>query len=323
MITNLIKKRINRSNSIFKRNNIGQVLQQIESRFYNPDQIHYVDKNVSGGAGDGTSWVNAYDTIQEGVDACGDGVGDLVIVAPGKYTENVAIINHASIKIIALFEGWETRIRPSDATDKLTLTPAGGSAIPGCGFAVMSRSVEISGFILDTGGGYCGIYVGDGYRIDTSYDENAASARIRNNYFRGGSEGLYGIVLDGCSDNVVIEDNIFDGHTAPHIYISPGGSRTVQNPIIRGNEFKNTASGIYGIDMYNSNTTVGIVVRENSFGDKTAVDGYACRFQGTGVHHFVGNYDCSNGGATGSATDYMAGNFEAHAMSSPVYVGES
>ena len=285
----------------------------------------HVDQSSGDDNYTGLDWDHPLATIQAAVDKCGDGVGDTIYVAPGKYTENVLIADHASIKIIAPFEGWETRIRMSDATTKYPFTPVGGSATacPGCGFNVLSRSVEIAGFILDGGGGYGGIYIGDGYRIDTGYDENSASAFIHDCYFRGGGEGLYGIVCDGASDDVRIENNRFRLQTLESILLDPGGSRTTQNPIIYRNFFEQTASGKYAIDMYNSNTTVGAIVRENFFSDKTGVNGYSCRFQGTGVHHFVGNYDCSNGGATGSATDYMCGNFEAHAMNSPVYVAES
>lgn len=290
-----------------------------------PGKTLFVDGDYGSSGGNAESWETAVDTIQAAVDLCGNGDGDIIYVAPHKYQENVLILDHKSISIIAASTaGWEFQCRASDASTKYDMTTVGGVAVPGFSFVVLSRGVTIDGFLLDGGGGYGGIYVGDGYRISTSYDENAASARIRNCVFRGGGEGNHAMVLDGCSDNVVIEDCVFDNWTQACIQLDAGGSRTVQNPIIRHCTFKNIASGIYAIDMYSSATTVGAVVGPgNVFADKTGVNGYSCRFQSTGVHHFVGNFDGTNGGATGSATDYMAGNFEAHAMNSPVYVAES
>jgi hypothetical protein len=287
-----------------------------------PGNVWYVDLNV-GASGRGGSWSTAFKTIQEAVDASGDGTGDFIFVGPGKYQENVLIKDHSALHIIALAQGWETRIRASDATTKLAYTPSGGSAVPGVCFAVLSRSVEICGFNLDSGGGYAGIYVGDGYVIDNEYDENSASAIIHGNLFAGGTEGLYGLTLDGCSDAVIIENNIISQHTTAGIYLSPGGTRTCQRPFISRNEFVGNAG--YGILLADANTTVNVLVRENSFMDRTAGTAMtrSCLFQGTGAHTFVGNYDASANGAAGSATDFMAGNSEAHAMNSPVYLSEA
>jgi hypothetical protein len=285
--------------------------------------VYFVSGDSGASTNDGLSWDSALDTIQGAVDKCGDGTGDVIFVAPHKYQENVIIVDHDSVKIIATHPGWEMQCRASDATTKYPMTPVGGTLCPGFSFLILSRSVTIDGFLLDGGGGYGGIYVGDGYRVNTAYDENSASARIKNCVFRGGGEGPYGVVLDGCSDNVVIDDCVFDNITLESIQIGPGGSRTVQNPIIKNCYFKNIASAKYAIDMYSDATTVGIIVGPgNTFADKTGVNGGSCRFAGTGVHHFVGNFDCTSSGATGSGADFMAGNTEGAAMSSPLYITE-
>jgi hypothetical protein len=290
-----------------------------------PGTRFYVDGESTNTTNDGLSWATALTTIQAAVDLATDKASDIIYVAPHKYQENVIIVDKDSLSIVASGEGWEMQCRMGDAATKYPTTPTGGTLSPGYGFLVLSRGVTIDGFMLDCGGGYSGIYVGDGYAVDSAlYDENSASARIKNCFFRGGGEGLYGIVLDGCSDDVVIDNCRFDALTLEGIYIIPGGSRTVQNPKIKNCDFANIASGKRAIDMYDHATTVGIRVGPgNFFGDKTGVNGYSCRFQGAGVHHFFGNFDCTSGGATGSATDFMAGNFEAHAANSPVYVAES
>jgi len=304
---------------------------QVDNQFYvrgaligptTPGTIWYVDTNV-GASGNGKSWDTAFKTIQEAVDASGDGTGDVIFVGPGKYQENVLIKGHEGLAIIAVVPGWATQLRASDASTKYSFTPVGGTACPGVCFAVCDRSVTISGFCCDGGGGYAGIYVGDGYRISASYDENSAGARIQNCLLRGGNEGTYGVVLDGCSDNVIIEDCVFARQANGGIYICPGGSRTVQAPIIRRNEF--IACKVYGVYLYDADTTVRVLVRENTFVD---FGGSAMtnpvKFQGAGYHACVGNFLACSAGISGSSTDYCSGNFEAgNTMDSPTYVSEA
>jgi parallel beta-helix repeat protein len=282
----------------------------------------YVDgTNGSDTDYDGLSWDTAFKTIQHAVDSCGNGRGDVIFVAPmrsAKYTENVLILEHQSIKILAPWGPWTTRMRASDGTTKYAITPVGGIATSGCAFVVLSRDVEIAGFGIDGGGGYCGIYCGDGYRISATYDENSAGCYFHDNYFLDASN--YGIILDGCSANVMIENNVFERYVYAGVEVGPGGSRTVQRPIIRGNTFLGKGHGVH---LYDSATTVGVQVIGNTFVDFGGVMTYSCLFQGAGVHAFMGNHDCTAAGALGSATDFMSGNTEAHAMNVPVYIAEA
>jgi hypothetical protein len=300
---------------------IGQAL--LMGQFYKADHKWYVDGTLGNDTvNDGHSWQTAFKTIQKAVDSCGNGVGDIIFVAPmpsAKYAENVLIYGHQSIKIIAPWGPWTTRLRVSDAATKYAITPVGGTATAGIGFIVLSRDVEICGFGIDGGGGYCGVYVGDGYRISASYDANAAGALIHGNAFLDASN--YGVILDGCSGNVHVENNEFERFVYAGIEIGPGGSRTVQRPTIRGNTFLGRG---YGVHMYSDATTVGVQVIGNTFSDQ---GGYtmtrSCLFAGAGCHMFMGNCDLTANGALGSATDFMSGNTEAHAMNSPVYIAES
>jgi hypothetical protein len=288
----------------------------------NPDYKWYVNGTLGSDTNNGHSFDTAFKTIQKAVDSCGNGRGDIIYVMPmpsAKYTENVVIYQHQSVKIIAPFGPWSTRMRVGDATTKYAITPVGGTATAGCGFVVLSRDVEISGFGIDGGGGYCGIYCGDGYNISTAWDANSAGCYFHDNHFLDASN--YGVILDGCSGNVRVENNVFERFVYAGIEVVPGGSRTVQRPIIRNNTFLGRG---YGVHMYSSATTVGVQVIGNTFVDMI---GYtmtnSCLFQGAGCHAFMGNYDMTSAGALGSTTDFMGGNFEKHAMNSPVYVAES
>lgn len=298
---------------------LGDKLGQISGRPIG--ETIYVSKSGNDSY-DGLTWGTAKLTIQEAVDTITDSVGALILVGPGKYQENVLIYGKDGVTIRALVPGWESQMRPSDGATKITFT-AGGIASAGVAFAVLSRSVTIEGFCLDAGGAYDGIYVGDGYAIDTGYNKNTASARIINNLFRGGAEGKRGLFLDGCSDNVIVEGNVFEDFVNGGLFISAGGSRTVQRPIIRYNEFLGNQG--YGIYMKSDASTVNCLVRGNSFTDKTGGTAMtrSCIFQGAGVHYFVGNFDASANGAIGSATDFMSGNTNEHAMNAPVYIAEA
>lgn len=303
------------------RNAIAELRREIVAA---PGSTFYVDGETGTAGGPGRDWDGAFDTIQAAVDLCGDGTGDRIYVAPHKYQENVVIFEKEALQIIATHPGWVTRIRAGDGATKYTMNTVGGVSMQGFCFVVLSRSVTVDGFLLDGGGNYGGMYVGDGYRIDTDWTENSASARIQNNVFVGGAEGNHALILDGCSDDVQIDGNIFNDWTQAALQIDPGGARTCQNPIIKNNHFIDIASGKKGIAMYSSATTVGIQVGPNNvFADKAGVNGGSCAFANTGVHSFIGNHDMTNAGATGAATDFMGGNSEAHAMNSPLYLHEA
>lgn len=294
--------------------NIYYVVKSTESyysTFYETFYKKYSDNSVS-----------IHTTIQSAVDASTEDRGDLVLVMPGKWQENVLILDKDALKIKALANGWETQMRPSDATTKYPVSSASSLTVPGFAFVSISRDVEISGFCLDTGGGYGGIYVGDGYRVDTDYGENSASNLIHNNYFRGGGEGVVGVLLDGASDEVRIEDNIFSRATVG-VQIDPGGDRQTEYPIIRRNTFFAKNAG-YGVDMYNANATVGIEVSDNNFRDGTSqAFTYAIRFQGTGVHSTIGNHFACANKISAASTDFCSGDFFHSAGNAPHFVQDS
>ena len=288
-----------------------------------PGSIWYVDGENGSSSNDGTSWDQAFDTIQAAVDEAGDGTADIIYCAPHKYQENVLIFEKEALSIIAVVPGWTTRIRPSDATTKYTLTSVSSITIQGIGFVVLSRNVTITGFCIDGGGDYLGVYIGDGYRISSSlYNENVASALIVDNLFIGGGEGQCAILLDGCSSDARIIGNRFEKWTTAAIQIDPGAARTCQQPIIMDNIFIAGATS-YGVDMYSSATTVGAQIRNNTFCDgSSATFTYGVRCQGAGVHGIINNkFACTNK-ISGSSTDFCSGNFPSSAGDSPTFVDE-
>jgi hypothetical protein len=304
--------------------------------------VLYVSQLYGNDANDGKSWLGAKKTIQAAVDACpGNAVGqssnlsqgDVILVGPGKYTENVLIAGrtssggvvtvagHDGLKIIAVVPGWETRVRVTDGTTLLPI--AGGGVhqdITGIGFLVMARSVEISGFCIDAdSAAYCGIYAGDGVRgaYRTGSGGNASSLYVHDCIFQ---QGGYGVLLDGYGSFARIDNNLFKGLSYAGVMVTPGTGRQSERPIISNNIFLH-GNAAYGVDMYNENGTVGIQVLGNQFSDCTSlVATYAVRFQGTGVHTVAGNHFACANTVSAAATDYQSGNYKGAAANSMTYV---
>jgi len=276
-------------------------------------------------SGDGTSWDDAFITIQEGVDASGDGTGDVVFVAPHKYTENVVIEDHEGLYIKAVVPGWSTRVRASDATVKYAGVTAGYTTGGYC-FLLIDRSVTIDGFCLDADGAYGGAYVGDGGAITavasvpSSTSCNSANCVVKNCLIRSGSVG---VALHGSSDNCVIEGNVFSEQKGVDVAILAGTGRTNQRPIIRSNTFYSGASSTYGVDENNSATNVGTVVHDNVFAERAGGWTHAIRFQAAGVHFISGNHFMCDNLWSASATDWISGNFGANGADGAEVVTET
>jgi hypothetical protein len=287
-------------------------------------QKFYVDGTSGSDTNDGLSWETGFKTIQKAVDSCGNGRGDVIFVGPmpsAKYTENVLINGHQSIKIIAPWGPWATRIRVSDAAVKYPFTPPGGSLSGGAGFIVLSRDVEICGFGIDSGGAYTGIYCGDSTALGGS-GANTAGCNFHDNLMIGGTDGLYHFVLQGSSDAVQIKQNIIEGCSGAGLYMCCGGAKTNQRTLIQGNQFVGCMD--YGVYLTND-VHYNIMVLNNMFFDRlpgTTVMTRSCLFQGGYGSVFAGNLDATTNGALGASTDFMSGNTELHAMNSPVYIAE-
>ena len=286
-----------------------------------PGSVWYVDGETGSSGNNGKSWTTALDTIQAAVDLAGDGTADVIYVAPHKYQENVIVFDKEALSIIAIVPGWTTRVRASDGATKYVGTTSGYTTQGYC-FLLLSRNVTISGFTCDGGGGYGGVYIGDGGAITATgglpseTDSNSANCSVRNCHIIG---GYVGVMLHGASDNCVIENNTMQENVVS-VIIAAGSGRTNQRPIIRNNVFMAGSSSTYGIDENNSATNVGTLVEGNQFLDRNGTFTFGVRMQSAGIMYVNENhFSCTNTYSL-PATSWQSGNYKNVAGNSVTYV---
>jgi len=306
----------------------GKDFQQLamEAAFNVSGARYYVSGDTGSDAKDGKSWSKAKKTIQAAVDRCGNGTNDVIFVSPltgdVRYNENVLIKGHDGLKIIGVGCMKDTVIRASDATTKLPFTPVGEAAVLGCCMAIMSADVEVRNLCFDASGNYVGLYVGDGYRIDETYAEEAGNGIVANCIFR---YGTIGIVYDGADQDLLAEGNYLYKQSVMGIHIGPGGTKQVQRISVRGNTFFGCED--YGVYLYDTNETKNIMVDNNVFFDQTRGTiqmTNPIKFQGTGCHGASANRLLTANGISGAATDGVSGNYEAgNAANAATYVTEA
>lgn len=298
-----------------------------------PGTTYYVDpQGLTGNdtTGDGLSWASAFRTVQKAVDSCGDRLGNTILVGPGKIQENVLVEKtHDAIAIIAVRGPWETQWRGGDGATWGTLhaftdTNGEASSATGIGLYVGARNVTVSGFCFDgSDGNTVGLVVGDGYGVGgvtQGTSQNSASCRVVNCLFDNDNAGtgLPGLVLKGCSANVIVENNMFRKCDVG-VYIASGSGKTNQGPVIRYNVFQWCST--YGVLKANENTDIGVQVLHNDFLDGPSSSmTYAVKFQGTGVHFVADNcFGCANT-FSAAATDFQSRNGKPVAGNSVTYI---
>jgi hypothetical protein len=272
--------------------------------------------------------VSIHNTIQAAVNATSAYRGDVVLVMPDKWQEQIYIADKPGIAIKAVVPGWQTQMRAGDGPTKYPWTPAGtptGALTGGATFYVLSQSVEISGFNFDGGGGYSGIYVGDADvvagLVALGYgNENAASCWIHDNLFSGQGEGHYGVDLEGVGANCKIEHNIFEKWTKDAVRVGSYSSRSNQGVTVRDNEFLagNSGYGVTVIDIAGGNVNTGIIRNTFRDGKSLAFTAAVNSLTTDGVTSIIHNDFATVLSIIAQATDRVSGNtFVANGNATP------
>jgi len=150
---------------------------EMMSRLYRQDdagRIVYVDPRASG-FGDGSSWMNAVHSVQEGLDAL-DENGGWVWVAEGEYHESIVLKSKTSL--FGGFAGIEADLRDRDFQRHPTVLFGDGSK----SVVFMEHQTLLDGFTIRDGGGEFGGGVCTGGWLSV----------IRNNIIRDNHVGWSG-----------------------------------------------------------------------------------------------------------------------------------
>lgn len=293
-----------------------------------PGVIFYVDGNRAA-SGDGKSWSSAFKTIQEAHDAATSKRGDIILIAPkqtgeGRYNENV-VITKESLTIMGIGGGQNNpSIRASGATTKYPITgEIEGRTISGCGMLIMAKNTTVSNLAFDASGTYVGIYIGDGYRINESYDYDPEYCIIKDCFFKYGTVGIY---MDGCDSAQQIYGNYFYNQADEGVYICPGGIQQARRIYIYNNCFEGCED--YGVRTYSHANVNQITVGPfNTFKDQNTGStemtnpvkfGAVCT--GCSMHY---NACATTNDPTGAATHLMGGNADGLAMNTPLHIHEA
>jgi predicted outer membrane repeat protein len=243
----------------------------------------WVDNDYCDGCeNDGHTWdFDAFDTIQEGVDAVFN--GGTINVHPGEYTEVITIVDK-SLTVASVSGDWhDTTVDLMDYV--FGLFGDGGGQFDG--------DVAISGFAL-TGSG-CGVYISDGLTA-------GSTVTVSNCLIHGNSSvGIYGMgTLDG---DIFINDCIIaeNGGSLAGIHLAAvGGTVEITDSVIgaywdattstsyAGNTGKGIDIGVIaaaGSVLIDGNKIVG----NGGYGISDGISGLAGRL--TITNNIIGAYD--------------------------------
>lgn len=204
----------------------------------------FVDQNVSSGRNDGTSWANAYKTIQEALAHAGK--NDYIWVAKGTYhpDKNTSFMaNYDNIGIYGGFEGWESDLSERDFAKNPTILKGNGNSV------IINSNTEFivwDGFTIEGGEASSG-----GGILNSKSSIVIANCIIRNNKADIGG-GIYSSHATPVLYNVVISGNTANEGGAMYNDLT---NPEITNVTISGNKAK-AGGGLYNVssnpDMNNS-----------------------------------------------------------------------
>ncbi len=254
------------------------------------------------------------DSIQAAINQTTSGEGDVILVGPGTYEENLVVALKDYVRIVGIGgSGYE---RPD-------VTPATGVALSvttSQGFVAehMRFVSEDADSVIQKGNGYkyddcvfdgtagqaategCFRLVGD---IDDSY--TASEGVVQNSLFRGSTSGA-GIIFQyaplpsgvGVTD-VQLLNNRFYGNGVDllsAINVSGGGAGIFLNLLVKGNYFMTVGAAYVYFDMNQGAAgdlaANSMLASDNYFADETVVAAQIA-IDGQPNCMFVGNYDCA------------------------------
>ncbi len=231
------------------------------------EAVIYVDAGASG-AGDGSSWADAFTSVQAGLDAAA--AGDQVWVAAGRYVENIRLVD--GVALYGGFGGDEDAatfdLAERDFGVKETILDGNQARSVVTATHLTHEATRIDGFTITNG---YSSYAGGGVYLEYS------SPTIANNEIRGNSARRHGGGLLLVSSHPTIANNLITGNSAASddgegggLYLS-ASSATIVNNTIAGNSA--VGRDARGGGLYASDSTLVIV--NNTIAGNSAVGRHA------------------------------------------------
>lgn len=275
--------------------------------------VRYVDGTNGADTNNGSSWGNAFSTIQAAVTA--SSAGDTVLIAPKtitagatdptSYAETITIIAaKTSLSLIGVSRGRTQmglpQIKKGSGSTPLLTIQASGCYIANLGFNgiwTADSTVSIIGILLDDD---ASTKAACGTTIENCHFKNCAGSTAVTTSTTGGAitwsvnGGAWQVLIKGCRfyknmcdvcligtgvsvpQDVIIEDNIFSGPAAfvnCNLQITGGGSG-MNGVIIRNNVFGQLPSAGSNGRYIRATGCVGMLV-DNTFGCQTSGTGGA------------------------------------------------
>ena len=209
--------------------------------------IIYVDQNVDGGLDDGTSWDNAFDTLQEGFNDAS--AGNHIWVAEGIYKPGTSHYDtfqlEEGVEVYGGFDATETKcsqrdwvnhetILSGDIDDDETLNSTNSHHVVTCLDA--NSSTVLDGFTITMGWAHSGLCDGAGMKI-TSADPIVSNCTFRDNRAYGGDGdggGMSCLYSSPTVTNCIFIDNVA-GDDGGALVNSKGSNGTFTNCVFYSN----------------------------------------------------------------------------------------
>lgn len=229
--------------------------------------VFYVDAKATG-AGDGTSWADAYTSVQRALDAAG--VGDQVWVAAGRYMENISLRD--AVALYGGFAGTESQAS-FDLADRDFIaheTILDGNQVDSVVTAPQSMTEpgRIDGFTV-TNGRFSGIscsastnpviannrIVGNaGYGIDISphYSSSSPVLILGNTIAFNTTTGIHASTYHSLPSSITIEHNTVTDNAGNGVRVVGPYRSSHDCPIRVGNNIvaRNAGTGVYADSFY-------------------------------------------------------------------------
>lgn len=272
--------------------------------------VWFVNSEAPGGLG---SLESPFATIQQAINAAGDGTGDTIYVFPGSYAETLTVTKSALSIIGAILGGYERPDVVPTTGKALTVSTGQGFYCRHMRFYSADSDVvtqNANGFVYDdcVFDGDAGMAANEAcLRLVPSATDDSYSASegiVQNSLFRGATSGA-GIIIqhalaagggEGTTDNQII-GNRFVGNGADllsAVNTNGGGAGIFLRTLISGNQFLTSGASYVYINFFagaaGDLTANNAVISQNWFCDDAIVIGQIL-IAGQAKVCFVGNFD--------------------------------